>query len=165
MSALNLERISLIAKIITALGHAECEFSVRRSFFPEEVIIDLARSNQILKLFESSKGAVLKNLGSHIDISEEIIELACPTPCVPVTFKVRQTLANFFKRDPITPVISAGSAKSQLTTRKCLGHNFRNLLNAVIVRGVADIKDLVVNGLAWRFQNGDNGAGNVQAVH
>ena len=39
--------------------------------------------------------------------------LACPAPGIPFTFKIRQTLANLFKRDSVTPVICAGSAKAQ----------------------------------------------------
>ena len=59
------------------------------------MVIDLTCANQILELFESSKGPVLKSLRSHIDFSEQIVELARAPPGIPLAFKIRQTFADF----------------------------------------------------------------------
>src|SRR5437870_9716808 len=98
------------------------ELSIPASFFPEEMVIDLTCANQILELFESSKGPVLKSLRSHIDFSEQIVELARAPPGIPLAFKIRQTFADFLKRNPITAVIGARSAQNQAATGKGFCH-------------------------------------------
>ena len=129
------------------------------------MIVDLTCANQILKLFEPSKGAVLKRLGSHVDFSEQIVELARAAPGIPLAFKIRQTFADFLKRNPITPVIGARSAQNQAATGKGFCHDFCDLLHTVIMGSVTDIEYLFVNHLAWRVQHGSNGPRNVEPMH
>ena len=61
---------------------------------PEESVVDLAGANQVLELFETREGTVLKGLQSKINLTKKLIELFHTLVRVPLTLELWQVFCD-----------------------------------------------------------------------
>jgi len=69
---------------------------------------------------------------------------------------------DFIEANPVTAIVSVAISKAQCAAGKDIGDRLGDLLNPVVFRCRADIKNLVVNSLSWSFERAGNGIGDVQ---
>ena len=73
--------------------------------FPEKTLVDLARANQILELFETRESTVFEGLEREINLLEKLVELLHAFVRVPITLELRQMPVDFVKVNAVTPVV------------------------------------------------------------
>ncbi len=56
---------------------------------PEEVLIDLLGAQEILKLFQAGEAAVVKNVGRHLHLLKDVVELLRAPAGIPIAFEIR----------------------------------------------------------------------------
>ena len=71
------------------------------------MVVDLLSADQVFELLESGEGSVLENFGSHIDPLEEIVQLFCSSPGIPLRLEFRQMFPNFLEGNPIASIVRA----------------------------------------------------------
>src|SRR5262249_8586997 len=72
---------------------------------------------------------------------------------------------DFLKRDSIAAIVRALLAKTQAAPRKNIAYNPGDFLDGVVMGGVADIKDLVVDHLTRRFESCADRPGDIKGVN
>src|SRR5881394_4651951 len=87
---------------------------------PEEIGVNLPRSQKVLEGFEPREGAELKDFLGHVDFLEQVAELLSATPCVPGASKTGQVLPYFAKGNTIAAIVGAGGAEGYFAARKHL---------------------------------------------
>ena len=55
---------------------------------PEEMIVNLCGSDQVIELFDSRESAMAKYFRGHVDPAEKFVELTGSPFCIPCTLKV-----------------------------------------------------------------------------
>src|SRR6185312_1487159 len=117
-----------------------------------EILVDLARGEQVFELLQPGEGAVVEDLLGHLDLAEDIAQLGRAAFGRPLAAEVRQVLAYLGEGDAIAAGVAAARAEAQGATREFGCHDLGDLADAVVLLVAADVEDLVMHGLARRLE-------------
>src|SRR3989304_2723241 len=74
-----------------------------------------------------------------------------------LTFEPGKLGVDLVEANTIAAIVSIAMAKGQVAVRKSVGDDFSDLSDLVVLRGRADIEDLLVNEVSRRFENASDG--------
>jgi len=95
-----------------------------------------------------------------------LIKLLGATARIPLRFEARQCCPYFGKVDPVRTCIGACIfGKLDARIGNDLGRNFRDVGNAIIVFGLANVEGLISDRLRRRFESRQKGARDILDVH
>src|SRR5262245_6959062 len=85
---------------------------------PEEVLVDLAGSDQILQLPEAGEGTKLEGFRRQINPLEDLEQLLRAAPRVPATPEVRQVAADLLEAHAVASIVPAGRTERHAAVGK-----------------------------------------------
>src|SRR5579871_6993448 len=112
---------------------------------PAEFGVDLPGLLQILQLLQSRECAEGIGVGAHFDALEQLAQLSCAVAGSVAAAKPGQLGMDAVKVDPITAIVAAARADAQLAAREFLGHDRRELADAIVLGILADVEDLAAH--------------------
>src|SRR5581483_6748317 len=126
---------------------------------PGQGVIQLAGILQLADFLQANERGAQEFLGSGLVLAIRRVDFLYALAHGPARIEVRQSLANLVALDAVVAGIGTGVAgEGHFRSRHHLAHHLRDLTHAIVLFGQADIKGLVVDELARRFENRHKGA-------
>jgi len=92
---------------------------------PIELLVDLTRANQMLKLLQSGVRAKFKDFLRHVDALEQIQQLSRSRSCVTPALEAGKLGVDLVEANTIAAIVSIAIAKGQVAVRKNVGDDLR----------------------------------------
>src|SRR6185437_4285575 len=115
---------------------------------PVEILVDLLRGDEVFQLRQPREGAEAEGLVAEADPREDFVKLLGAALRRPPAFEAGQVPPDLLEGDAVAAVVAAIVAEAHRAAAEDAADDLGDLADAVILRVVADIEDLVVDGLA-----------------
>src|SRR5262245_124303 len=124
---------------------------------PEELLVDLSCRLQVLQLLESSEGPELVRLRSHLNPLEHLAKLPRAVSGRMATLEPRQLIVDPVETHAIASIVAAAGSKRHFATRERLAYDLGNFADAIVLRVLADVKNLAAYRFLWRNEGSIDG--------
>src|SRR4051794_24946862 len=108
----------------------------------------------------------LEFLQGQARLSISAVELLCSFSSVPLRLEFRQSCANLLEAYTVRSLVGTGIVrKFDRAVRHHTGNDFRQVANAIVMNGLADIKRLIEYLLLRRFKRSNKSSGDILDVN